>query len=66
MPVVLLGWGASGWILLPCVLAPVAWTQTRRVYRETAPAQLIVLLGQSGRYVALYALLFAVGVMLDR
>ena len=66
VPVVLVGRGASGWILLPCVLAPVAWTQTRRVYRETAPAQLIVLLGQSGRYVALYALLFAVGVMLDR
>ena len=66
VPVVLLGWGASGWILLPCVLAPVAWIQTRRVYRETAPAQLIVLLGQSGRYVALYALLFAVGVVLDR
>jgi 1,4-dihydroxy-2-naphthoate octaprenyltransferase len=44
----------------------VAWTQTRRVYRETSPAQLIVLLGQSGRYVALYALLFAVGVVLDR
>jgi 1,4-dihydroxy-2-naphthoate octaprenyltransferase len=66
VPVVLLGWGASGWILLPCVLAPVAWTQTRRVYRETSPAQLIVLLGQSGRYVALYALLFAVGVVLDR
>jgi 1,4-dihydroxy-2-naphthoate octaprenyltransferase len=66
VPVVLLGWGASGWILLPCVLAPVAWTQTRRVYREISPAQLIVLLGQSGRYVALYALLFAVGVVLDR
>jgi 1,4-dihydroxy-2-naphthoate octaprenyltransferase len=66
VPVFLLGWGASGWILLPCVLAPVAWIQTRRVYRETAPAQLIVLLGQSGRYVALYALLFAVGVVLDR
>jgi 1,4-dihydroxy-2-naphthoate octaprenyltransferase len=66
VPVVLLGRGASGWILLPCVLAPVAWTQTRRVYRETAPAQLIVLLGQSGRYVALYALLLAAGVMLDR
>jgi 1,4-dihydroxy-2-naphthoate octaprenyltransferase len=66
VPVVLVGRGASGWILLPCVLAPVAWTQTRRVYRETAPAQLIVLLGQSGRYVALYALLLAAGVMLDR
>ena len=66
VPVVLLGWGASGWILLPCVLAPVAWIQTHRVYRETAPAQLIVLLGQSGRYVALYALLFAAGVVLDR
>jgi hypothetical protein len=39
---------------------------TRRVYRETDPSQLILLLGQSGRYVALYALLLALGVVLDR
>lgn len=66
VPVMLVGLGASPWILLPCVLAPVAWIQTRRIYRETAPAQLITLLGQAGRYVALYALLLAVGLLLDR
>jgi 1,4-dihydroxy-2-naphthoate octaprenyltransferase len=66
VPVALLGRSASAWVLLPALLIPLAWSQTRRIYRETDPAALIALLGQSGRYVALYAALLAAGLVLDR
>jgi 1,4-dihydroxy-2-naphthoate octaprenyltransferase len=66
VPVALFGRGSSAWVLTPALLIPVAWSQTRRIYRETEPAALIALLGQSARYVALYAGLLTVGLVLDR
>lgn len=66
VPVALFGRGSSAWVLIPALLIPVAWSQTRRIYRETEPAALIALLGQSARYVALYAGLLTVGLVLDR
>lgn len=66
VPIILFTRGASSWILLPGLLLPLAWSQTRRIYRQTEPAQLIALLGQAGRYVALYAALLTLGLVLGR
>jgi 1,4-dihydroxy-2-naphthoate polyprenyltransferase len=49
-------------VLLPLTLAPWAWRQSRRLRREASASQLIALLGDTGRYLAAYALLLAAGV----
>ena len=56
--------GHGPWILLPLALAPVAWSHARRLRTAGTPAERIVLLGDTGRFVALYALLFAAGLAL--
>ncbi|MBM3872767.1 MAG: 1,4-dihydroxy-2-naphthoate polyprenyltransferase [Verrucomicrobia bacterium] len=66
VPLLVFRAGASPWVLLPLLLTPLAWSQTQRIYRETDPARLIALLGEAGRYVALYAGLLAAGLVLDR
>ncbi len=55
--------GYSAWCLLPLMLAPLAWSQARRLAAARAPAELIALLGETGKFLALYAVLFAIGVM---
>jgi 1,4-dihydroxy-2-naphthoate octaprenyltransferase len=45
------------------VLAPVAVRQMADLRRMTAPAELILLLGRTGKYVALYAVLLAVWIV---
>jgi len=54
--------GYRPWCLLPLVLAPLAWSQARRLATAGTPAQLIALLGDTGKFLALYAALFALGV----
>jgi len=56
--------GYRAWCLLPLGLAPLAWSQARRLAAARAPAELIALLGDTGKFLALYALLFALGVAL--
>jgi 1,4-dihydroxy-2-naphthoate octaprenyltransferase len=51
------------WLLLPLVLAPMAWVHVRRLRESKTPAELIALLGDTGKFLALYALLFAAGVV---
>jgi 1,4-dihydroxy-2-naphthoate octaprenyltransferase len=64
VPVVfaLLGRGAA--CLLPLVLLPLAWIQFRRLACASGPAELVSLLGAAGRLAALYAALFASGLLL--
>jgi 1,4-dihydroxy-2-naphthoate polyprenyltransferase len=61
MPVVFLLRGYSPGCLLPMALAPMAWSHVRRLRRSDTPGELIALLGDTGRLLALYALLFAAG-----
>jgi 1,4-dihydroxy-2-naphthoate octaprenyltransferase len=53
--------GFSAWVLLPLLLTPVAWRQVRRLKESKSPAELIALLGDSGKLLAAYAGLLAVG-----
>ena len=52
------------WCLLPLALAPLAWTHARRLRESKSPSELIVLLGDTGKLLALYALLFSAGEIL--
>lgn len=51
----------SAWRLLPLVLLPLAWRHVRRLRQATTPAELIALLGDTGKLLALYALLAGAG-----
>lgn len=53
--------GFSVWCLLPLLLAPVAWGQARRLRDSRTPAELIALLGDTGKLLAAFAGLFALG-----
>jgi 1,4-dihydroxy-2-naphthoate octaprenyltransferase len=61
MTVVLRARGFSAWVLLPLLLAPLGISHARRLRRDTMPAQQIALLGDTGKLLALYALLLAAG-----
>jgi len=61
MPVVFFFRGYGWACLLPLALAPLAWVHARRLRESTTPGELIALLGDTGRLLALYALLFAAG-----
>jgi 1,4-dihydroxy-2-naphthoate polyprenyltransferase len=56
--------GYSAWCLLPLVLAPVAWSHIRRLREKNAPSERIALLGDTGKLVAGYAVLFGAGLAL--
>jgi 1,4-dihydroxy-2-naphthoate polyprenyltransferase len=62
VPVIFRLRGFSFWCLLPIAIAPVAWTHARRLRESTAPPQLIALLGDTGKLLAIYAVLFGVGI----
>lgn len=63
-PVVFLFRG-YGWLcLLPLAAAPLAWVHARRLRESKTPGELIALLGATGKLLALYALLFAAGMVL--
>jgi 1,4-dihydroxy-2-naphthoate octaprenyltransferase len=54
----------SAWCLLPLALAPLAWSHVRRLRESKSPSELIALLGDTGKLLALYALLLSAGVVL--
>ncbi len=54
----------SAWLLLPWLLLPVAWRHVRALREGRTPAELIALLGATGRLLAAYALLLAAGLVL--
>ncbi len=56
--------GGDWWVLLPWALAPWGWRLWRRLNPAAPPGELIALLGATGRFLALYALLVAAGLWL--
>jgi 1,4-dihydroxy-2-naphthoate polyprenyltransferase len=64
MPIVFLGRGAGGWSLLPLLLMAIAWRHVRRLRESKTPGELIALLGDTGKLLALYAMLSAAGFVL--
>lgn len=58
------GQGAA--LALPLALAPLAWSHARRLRESKSPSELIQLLGDTGKLLALYALLLAGGLVLTR
>ena len=64
LPVILFLRESCAWRLLPLVLAPVAWRQVWRLQHRTLPAEQIALLGDTGKLLALYALLLTAGLVL--
>jgi 1,4-dihydroxy-2-naphthoate polyprenyltransferase len=66
VPLVFLTRGHRLWLVLPLATAPVAWVHVRRLRTSTTPRELIALLGDTGKLLALYALLFAAALVIER
>ncbi|HVU33262.1 MAG TPA: 1,4-dihydroxy-2-naphthoate polyprenyltransferase [Opitutaceae bacterium] len=64
VPVVFAVGRRSGWCALPLVLIPIAVAHARRLRDSRTPSELIALLGATGKLVALFAVLFAIGLLL--
>jgi 1,4-dihydroxy-2-naphthoate octaprenyltransferase len=62
-PLVFRALGYRPLCLLPLALVPLAFAHTRRLRRRQEPADQIALLGATGQLLALYALLFAAGLV---
>jgi 1,4-dihydroxy-2-naphthoate octaprenyltransferase len=56
--------GYSAIVLLPLLLAPLAASHFKRLRDSKNPQEQIVLLGDTGKLLALFAILFSVGVAL--
>ena len=56
--------GFRPWCLLPLALVPLGWSHARRLRESKTPGELIALLGATGKLLALYALLFGLGLVL--
>jgi len=56
----------SVWLLLPLLLAPVAVAHIRRLEQSKTAAELIALLGATGKLLAGYAVLFAAALVFSR
>jgi 1,4-dihydroxy-2-naphthoate octaprenyltransferase len=64
VPFVFYAAGFGAWCLLPLVLAPVAWGHVLRLAAGRTPAEYVALLGKTGQFIALYAALFGLGILL--
>lgn len=64
LPIAFWARGFRPWCLLPLALAPVAFSHVRRLGSATTAAELIRLLGDTGRLSAAYAVLFSLGILL--
>jgi 1,4-dihydroxy-2-naphthoate octaprenyltransferase len=65
-PLVWLAKGHRAWCVLPLVLLPMAAAHRRRLRESKTPSELIALLGDTGKLLALYAVLMAGGLVLER
>jgi 1,4-dihydroxy-2-naphthoate octaprenyltransferase len=66
VPLALLVRGHRAWCLLPLLLVPLAFRHALRLRESKSPSELIELLGDTGKLLALYALLAAAGAVLER
>ena len=64
VPVFFFARDRDGWRLLPLALAPLAWAHVRRLRERETPPELIALLGDTGKFLAFYALLLSAGLVL--
>ena len=64
VPVVFRAAGFGAWCLLPLLAVPLAWSHIRRLADGRSPADYVALLGSTGQLIAVYATLFAAGVLL--
>jgi len=60
---VFLATGYTLCVLFPLILAPLGLRHVRRLGESKTPSELIELLGDTGKLLALYALLLAVGLL---
>ena len=65
VPVILALRDHNAWRLLPLALTPMALRHAGRLRNQTQPAEQIELLGDTGRLLALYALLLTAGLVLN-
>lgn len=63
IPVHLMRMGFKPVVLLPLGLAPLAWLHAQRLATAEKPEELIALLGDTGKLLALYAILLSVGLL---
>lgn len=63
IPVHLMRMGCKPVVLLPLGLAPLAWRHAQRLASAQTPAELIALLGDTGKLLALYAILLSAGLL---
>ncbi|HTO02049.1 MAG TPA: 1,4-dihydroxy-2-naphthoate polyprenyltransferase [Opitutus sp.] len=54
----------SLWMLLPLIAAPIGVMHVRRLLKSTTPGELIQLLGDTGKLLAIFAILFSAGLVL--
>ena len=66
MPLVFLARGHRFWCLLPLAIAPMAWTHYKRLRDSKSPSEQIALLGDTGKLLAVYAVLFSAGAVVER
>lgn len=52
------------WMLLPLLAAPMSLIHVRRLLKATTPRELIQLLGDTGKLLAIFAILFSAGLVL--
>ncbi|MBI4622668.1 MAG: 1,4-dihydroxy-2-naphthoate polyprenyltransferase [Verrucomicrobia bacterium] len=64
MPLAFVARGYRPWCLLPLALVPVAWAHARRLRESQTPGERIALLGDTGKLLAAYAILFSAGLVL--
>jgi 1,4-dihydroxy-2-naphthoate octaprenyltransferase len=64
MPFLFLADGFGAWCLLPLLTAPLAWTHVRRLAIGGSAADYVTLLGDTGKFVAVYAALLAAGLLI--
>jgi 1,4-dihydroxy-2-naphthoate octaprenyltransferase len=55
----------SAWALVPLILIPLAWRHVQRLRKATLPGELILLLGDTGKFLALYAVLLSAALVLS-
>lgn len=63
IPIHLMRMGFKPVVLLPLGLAPLAWRHARHLASAETPEELIILLGDTGKLLALYAILLSAGLL---
>jgi 1,4-dihydroxy-2-naphthoate octaprenyltransferase len=64
VPLAFFARGYGAWCLLPLAVAPMAFSHAKRLKSAQGPGELVALLGDTGKFLALYAVLFSAGVLL--